>query len=68
MKKWQKPEMAVLEIAATENGKNTNKFEGIDGVDAHGQYNKYINKNGTGTFVVPAYDDQNDDDITNGNS
>ena len=57
MKKWQKPEMTVLDIAATENGKNRNKYEGIDGVDATGAYNKYINKNGYGTFVVPTDDD-----------
>ena len=67
MKKWQKPEMTILDIAATENGKNTNKFEGIDGIDAHGAYNKYINKNGTGTFV-PTHDTPDDDDIINGNS
>ena len=63
MKKWNRPELSVLDIAATANGKNHNKYEGIDGVDAHGEYNKYINKNGYGTFVVPT-DDNNDDHKT----
>ena len=52
MKNWTNPEFEVLDITATANGKNNNKFEGIDGVDAHGAYNSYINKNGTGRFVV----------------
>ena len=42
MKKWNRPELSVLDIAATANGKNHNKYEGIDGVDAHGEYNKYL--------------------------
>ncbi len=57
MKKWINPDITVLEITDTENGKNHNKYEGIDGVDAHGEYNKYINQNGYGTFVPPS-DDQ----------
>lgn len=57
MKRWESPEIAVLELTATENGKNNNKYEGIDGVDAFGEYNKYINKNGTGTFTPPSGDD-----------
>ncbi len=60
MKKWTNPAIAVLNISATENGKHTNKYEGIDGVDATGEYNKYINKNGTGTFTPPS--DGGDDD------
>lgn len=60
MKKWTYPEIAVLEINATENGKNSNKYEGIDGVDAHGHYNKYINKNGTGVFTIPGNDPSGD--------
>ncbi len=65
MKKWNRPELSVLDIAATANGKNQNKFEGIDGVDAQGEYNQYINKNGTGTFVVPTGDDDNHSDVVN---
>ena len=54
MKKWVNANIVALDISATANGKNDNKYEGIDGVDAHGEYNKYINKNGTGTFVPPS--------------
>lgn len=61
MKQWNNPELAVLDVAATASGKNDNKFEGIDGVDAHGEYNKYINKNGTGIFTVPTTSDGGDD-------
>ena len=53
MKKWSNPDVEVLVLSATASGKNHNKYEGIDGVDAHGEYNKYINKNGYGTFVPP---------------
>ncbi len=67
MKKWNSPELMVLDITATANGKHHNKYEGIDGVDATGEYNKYINKNGYGTFV-PSSDDYRDDPDTNGNS
>ena len=63
MKKWNNPDMEVLVVSATANGKNDNKYEGIDGVDAHGEYNKYINKNGTGIFTPPT-----DDDPQEGNS
>ena len=67
MKKWNAPELAVLDIAATASGKNHNKYEGIDGVDAHGEYNKYINKNGYGTFVIdtPPSTVADNSDITN---
>ena len=65
MKQWNNPELAVLDITATANGKNQNKYEGIDGVDAHGEYNKYINKNGTGTFVVPSNGNDDNQDVTN---
>lgn len=51
MKQWTKPEIAMLEIEATADGKLQHKYEGIDGVDATGEYNKYINKHGTGTFT-----------------
>lgn len=68
MKKWNNPEFAVLDITATANGKNDNKFEGIDGVDAHGEYNKYINKNGTGVFTVPTPEAPVDTDPVNGQS
>jgi hypothetical protein len=51
MKIWVKAEIETLEISATTNGKLTHKYEGIDGVDAHGSDNSLINKNGTGTFV-----------------
>ena len=60
MKKWNRPELSVLDIAATANGKNHNKYEGIDGVDAQGEYNKYINKNGTGLFTPPTQEDPQD--------
>ena len=68
MKNWKNAELAVLDITATANGKNHNKYEGIDGVDAHGEYNKYINKNGFGTFVVPTSETPVVADPTNGNS
>ncbi len=61
MKTWNRPELAVLDLTATENGKLSHKYEGIDGVDAQGQYNQYINKNGTGTFVVPATENNDDE-------
>ncbi len=54
MKNWSNPEVLELDLAFTANGKHDNKYEGIDGVDAHGEYNKYINKNGKEElFVVP---------------
>lgn len=61
MKDWKNAELIELDISATANGKNDNKYEGIDGVDATGEYNKYINKNGTGTFTVPDNDDGTND-------
>ena len=60
MKKWNSPDVEVLVLSATANGKHTNKFEGIDGVDAHGEYNKYINNNGTGLFTPPNQGDPQD--------
>ena len=60
MKKWVNAEIDSIEISATASGKHDNKFEGIDGVDAHGEYNKYINKHGTGTFVPPSGSDDTD--------
>ena len=65
MKNWNRPEIVLLDLASTANGKNHNKFEGIDGVDATGEYNKYINKNGYGTFVVPTDDTPTGDDVVN---
>ncbi len=62
MNKWNEAELIALDLSETANGKNDNKFEGIDGVDAHGEYNKYINKNGTGLFVPPTQ--ENDDTET----
>lgn len=66
MNKWNEAELIALDLSETANGKNSNKFEGIDGVDAHGEYNKYINKNGTGTFVVPTQETDNTDTPENG--
>ena len=60
MKQWTKPDIAILDIDATESGKHTNKYEGIDGVDATGEYNKYINKHGTGTFTPDGSDPDTD--------
>lgn len=61
MKKWTEAELVIVNISETANGKHDNKYEGIDGVDATGEYNKYINKNGTGTFTVPTNDGDADD-------
>ena len=58
MKKWNNPDVEVLVLSATANGKLKHKNEGIDGVDAHGEYNKYINKNGTGLFTPPTTDSE----------
>ena len=60
MKKWVNAEIETIEISATANGNNKNKYEGIDGVDAHGEYNKFINKNGTGLFTPPSSDNGTD--------
>ena len=65
MKKWTNPALVAINVSDTANGKNTNKYEGIDGVDANGEYNSYINKNGTGTFTVPTTETDNGEDIVN---
>ena len=68
MKKWTEAELVIVNISETANGKNDNKFEGIDGVDATGEYNKYINQNGTGLFTPSTTEGETVGDIVNSKS
>ncbi len=51
MKQWTKPDIALLDLGSTAGGKNSNKGEGINGVDAHGRGNSGFNKNGGNNYV-----------------